>query len=244
MPSLWVDYQPGLWEQDRITLPIEAGVVALMSASYTRAARPLWPFTNETNPKVRKVSRHPGRLVAASGVLTATATFGTLAYLSEDFAYGPAIRGLFHAHLMTEMATSLAKLSVQRRRPFYDTEKAKGTLRADDTRSFFSGHASHVFAFATYSTRLVYETSHGHWASLAYGLTLHSLAGWVASARAIDGQHHWNDVITGSAVGFLVSNAIFTRTSSVMRAELSPGVTLDDPAHPGFALTLKVPLGN
>lgn len=111
-------------------------------------------------------------------------------------------RGLAHAFAWNELLTAAAKYWFQRERPFHDTELVNGTLRRiDDRASFYSGRSSHIFTFATYMSAMARDDSPAPWAGWAATAGLYGLAGWVASARAIDGQHNWSDVVVGSLAG-------------------------------------------
>lgn len=209
-------YSPGLWEQDIYTLPIEAGLVHAVTHFYTPVARPLWPFQNETTTGVRNPTRHSGRLLAPIGGSIAALSIGSLLYTSDTFAFGPVVRGWIHAHLLTELATSFAKVTFQRKRPHHDSEKANGTLRKDDRFSFWSGHASHAFAFATYSSSMMREYAHPvvGWTFTGFS---YGLAAFVGGTRAHDGQHNWTDVIAGATAGTLITQLVYNRTSDVIQ---------------------------
>ena len=211
-----VAYTPGLLEQDLYTLPLEAGLVYAVSNWGTRTATPLWPFQNESTTGRRNPTRHPGKVLAVAGGSIALGTLTALSFLpsaaeQESFALGPSVRGWIHAHLVTEIATSFAKNTFQRERPFYDTVQKNGTVREDDRRSFFSGHSSHAFTFANYSSRLVWDNVANQEVGLLYGAVSFGLATLVAGTRAYDGQHHWSDVVAGSAVGFFTSMFVYER---------------------------------
>lgn len=220
IPTSSFSYYPGLWEQDKYTIPLEAAVIGVMNNFYVQPANSVWPFQNESTTHVRKSTRHPGKTYSLFAVGIAATTLGTLEYTYPNFQFWPQVRGWIHAHLVTEMATSFSKQFFLRKRPFYDDEVARENqglshVRLDDKYSFFSGHASHAFAFATYASRLIWDNS-PLYISLPVAITLHSLAGYVAAARFIDGQHNASDVIAGAAVGSIISFAISRRVNDVI----------------------------
>jgi membrane-associated phospholipid phosphatase len=212
----WHAYSPGLLEQDLFTIPFEAGLIAAMNEFYTPSPMPLLPFRDEVQPLQRNSSRHPKELLVPIGAAWAVGTFGFLETATERFPIAPLFRGWIHAHLVTEMITSFAKVTFQRPRPFYELEKRKGRLRKDDRFSFFSGHASHAFAFAGYSSSMVLAHTDNSAGAVFYTAGALTLASMVARARAIDGQHNWSDVVAGSLVGLTTGVLIQTRVDQVV----------------------------
>jgi membrane-associated phospholipid phosphatase len=197
------NYQPGLWEQDLLTLPLEAGLILGMNSTYTKTPRQLVPFKQEVFPSGRNPSQHTKSFLVPAGLIWGGGVLGGLAYaVPEKFSLYPAVAGLAHAHLLTEVFTSFSKLSFQRPRPFLEAEKTKGNaIRDDDRLSFFSGHSSHVFAFSAYTSAMIWQSTDNGWVRGFYTLFAASAASWVGSSRAIRGQHNWSDVIVGAAVG-------------------------------------------
>jgi hypothetical protein len=210
-------FNPGLLSQDVLTIPLEAGLIASMNHTYTPTPKPLVKFENEVVPEGRKASRHPKELLVPIGAAWALGTLGYLESQTDRFPVAPYLRGWIHSHLITEIATTFSKTAFQRPRPFYEKEVKKGSkIRKDDRLSFFSGHASHAFTFAGYSSSMMLsETNHsiGAWAYTGVAMLL---AASVARARAIDGQHNWTDVIAGSFVGLTTSVFVQKRVSEVI----------------------------
>lgn len=220
IPSPSWSYYPGLWEQDLYTIPLQAGLLTIMNESYTKAAHPVWPFRFEHTSRERETTRHPGRLLGVYAGGIAVTTLGVLSYAAPNFSLWPHVRGWIHAHLVNELATSVAKQFFLRKRPFYDSEVEKSergetTVRDDDMRSFFSGHSSHAFTFATYTSLLIGEHA-PRYVSVPAAVALYTGASYVAAARAIDGQHNVSDVVVGALVGSVITYAIKARVDDVI----------------------------
>jgi membrane-associated phospholipid phosphatase len=215
-PCDWYVYQPGLLEQDLVTIPLLAGMVGFVTVATQPPSEPLWPFNEESNTGRRNPSRQPGYLAVGMGAAV-IGPFGAYLWERSDgrFPVWAHIRGVIHSHLLTELATISTKNAFGRKRPFYETEKAAGRERLDDQRSFFSGHASHAFALAGYGITVAWneiEDPAVAWTfSGLFGLT----SGWIASSRAFDGQHHWSDVATGAAVGGFIGAFVASRVDSI-----------------------------
>lgn len=226
-PCDWYLYQPGLLEQDLVTLPLLGGMVAAISLTTEPPSRPLWPFENEQNSTPRRPSRQPGYLAASMGAAVMT-PFAAYLWENSDgtFPIWAHARGLLHTHLLTELLTISSKNTFGRRRPFYDAEAAAGRAGTDDRRSFFSGHASHAFALASYGVTLAWQEIDNPWVATTFTGLFGLTAGWLASSRAFDGQHHWSDVAVGAAVGSAVGSYIARRVhavnSSAVEVELGP----------------------
>ena len=219
----WRTYSPGLFSQDLVTMPLEAGLVYAITRAYWPQQRPLPPFASETTDRERQKTRHPAEILRFSAIGLAGLGLGAVSMSSDEYSLGVQCRGWIHAHLLTEMATATAKVAFQRKRPFYDRVK-KASLanagpppREDDRFSFFSGHASHAFAFAGYSTALVLRYLDFSWFTVGYTVTSLGFATYIAASRALDGQHNWSDVVTGAAVGYVVSQLVFNQTQKIAR---------------------------
>lgn len=207
--SLWDDYRPGIIEQDIITLPMGGALLYMMGAHNTSVSRPQWPFQNEHADRPKKDTRHPKITLALVGGGVVLGTFGSLTVTDPAFALWPAVSGLVHTHLITELATGFAKRFWLRRRPFYHHKlETTGRVAKDDSYSFFSGHSSHGMAFAAYMSHLLHGSVDNPWISWSGSAALVAAAAWVGSARAIDGQHNWSDVLTGAAVGGLIATYV------------------------------------
>jgi len=211
-------YQPGCWEQDIYTLPLEAAIAGTIPFITPVFAKPLWPFTNETNDEHRLKSRHPGRLLTAVTLGSTTVTYGLLKFYDTTFPLWIHTRGLIHAHLLTEITTAVAKSTFQRHRPFYDTQEALGEVRKDDHYAFFSGHASHIFTFASYTSYLVNSYAHSFLIPKIYTAFAYTFAATVSAARVWDHQHHTSDVVVGALVGFFWGTTIYFKTENVAQS--------------------------
>lgn len=217
-------YQPGNWQQDLFTIPLEALVVTAISQQKPPAT-PRWPFHSEAANEIRNPSRQPGMFAAglAAGALVPLTT--SLVNSNPKFPILTHLRGLIHSHLWTEFFTSSAKVYFGRKRPFYDTVKRRGEERTDDRFSFFSGHASHSFAFATYASQLAFNELKSPELAWAYASVLNASAAWVASSRAFDKQHNWSDVVTGAVVGSAVGYLTYERVQSVSKIPVQVAFT-------------------
>jgi membrane-associated phospholipid phosphatase len=215
--GLFSGYYPGYLEQDLITIPLEAVAVGGLSLISMKGREPAWPFDTEAAsfPK-RNSSRHPKSvLVPAAGVM-GFISVGSLAVTSPEYPLWLNLRGFVHAHLANEFLTSLAKVSFARKRPFYDGVKARGEhLREDDLKSFFSGHSSHAFTFASYSTSMIFRYSENPILNYSLATVFASSAVLIGGARYADGQHNLSDVIVGALVGTATGLLMENRVAQV-----------------------------
>ena len=187
-PCDWYIYQPGLLEQDLVTLPLLGGLVAAVSLTTEPPAQPMWPFKGERNDGGRNPSRQPGYLALGMGAAV-MAPFA--AYIWEESKGEVSIwtqaRGLLHAHLLTELVTISSKNFFGRRRPFYDTEAANRRAGTDDRRSFFSGHASHAANLAAYGITVAWQEIDNQAVAWTFTGLFGLTAAWIATSRAFDG---------------------------------------------------------
>jgi len=226
-------YCPGYWTQDLFTLPIEAGLVASLSYFSIRSPKSLGFFrTEKTTYPTRKPSKHTARALLPSGALLSLGTGALSHQLSTNsYSLGPILRGWIHAHLINEIVTVFSKNTFQRKRPFYDgVARTHPQLRDSDRQSFFSGHSSHAFTFAAYGSQYIWTLSdYNPWAWVHSGV-LFGLASWVASTRAIDGQHHWSDVLVGAAVGTTIG--LWTSSKALSLSRLNSSAASMPPPSP------------
>lgn len=220
-----IPYCPGYWAQDIFTLPLELGLVASLSQFPTHASKPLGLFSNEsTSYPNRKPTRHGPKLLIPAGTILSTGGFALANGLRvQEYRVGEILRGWAHAHLITEIFTLLSKNTFQRKRPFYDNvyKDNPNHIRLSDKQSFFSGHASHAFTFASYGSYFILGiTEKDPWA-WAYSGLLFGLAAWVAGSRAFDGQHHWSDVMVGASIGATVGLWTSSRALAISKAPRS-----------------------
>lgn len=232
-----VSYRPGDWDQDVYTIPLEALVVTAVSRQMPPST-PRWPFANESATAFRNPSRQPGGFAAALGFATLLPLAGSVYRVNPAFPILRHLRGFIHSHLWTEFFTSSAKVYFGRKRPFYDTVERRGEARRDDRLSFFSGHASHSFAFSTYASLIAQDELPNRQVAWLYTGLLSLTASWIASSRAMDRQHNWSDVLVGAGVGSAVGYLTYARVRAVDRFPVGVDVT----AQGGLAFTLKTDL--
>ena len=231
-------YRHGEWSQDLYTIPLEALVVTAISQQEPPGS-PRWPFSGESANAIRNPSRQPGGFAAALGVAALAPLAGAVYNASPEFPYFRHLRGFIHSHLWTEFFTSSAKVYFGRKRPFYDTVARRGEARSDDRLSFFSGHSSHSFAFATYASLIAHSELRDDNLAWLYTGLFSATAAWVAGSRAVDRQHNWSDVIVGSFVGSSVGYLTFSRVERVARLPVS----FEWPVHGGgIAVKLETQL--
>jgi superoxide dismutase len=77
------------------------------------------------------------------------------------------------------------------------------------------GHASHAFAFASYSSLLLFQYSKSNILNWSYAIFAHSTAAWVAQSRVTDHAHNVSDVVIGGIVGATVAASVFFRVEKV-----------------------------
>ncbi len=212
----WMTYNPGDLKQDLFTLPLEGALIGAMNQFYTPKAAPFWPFQNDAANETSRPTSLPPSKIFPYALGTGVLILGGLTLSNDDFKLGTHVRGWLHSILLTELATSTAKVTLQRKRPFYDKkERIEDSTAYDDRFSFFSGHASHAFSFATYSSALMLKYSKSSFLGWSYATFAYSAATWVASTRVKDHAHNVSDVIAGGIVGTAIAAAIFYRVEQV-----------------------------
>jgi membrane-associated phospholipid phosphatase len=92
--------------------------------------------------------------------------------------------------------------------------------------SFFSGHASHTFAFASYASGLAFSQLKDDSSAWFYTGLLFGSASWIGASRAIDKQHNWSDVLAGAAVGSAIGYLTFNRVTQVSEYPVQIEATL------------------
>jgi len=117
---------------------------------------------------------------------------------------------LAEVHLINDGITALVKASVARPRPAaFQPESYPGAgSSAGNSQSFYSGHASQAFAFATAAAVTVWRRhprGPARWIVLGTGL---ALASTTAAMRVFGGRHHPTDVMVGAAAGAAVGLAV------------------------------------
>ncbi len=205
-----MNFTPGVWEQDKYTLPLETAIVAALHPSAISFAHPAWPFNKEFDDLPFKSSTHPANTITLIGFSSTLLTYGALSLTKESFPLWPHTSGFLHTIALTGIFNEITKLGVQRHRPYFETlnTSAKEDV-LEHKLSFFSGHSSHTFAMATYLERVAWHHISPLPLRLAFSLTSYGLASWVAITRVSDHKHHLSDVIVGSLVGFTVAQSIF-----------------------------------
>jgi membrane-associated phospholipid phosphatase len=212
----WSSYNPGYLNQDLVTLPIEGAAILLLNKSYTPRSDALWPFQGEVATASMKPTTLTSSMMVPIAAGAAGAIFTGLALSNSNFPVWTQARGWLHAILLTEIATSSAKVTFQRKRPFFDTELNQyGTTSDDDRFSFFSGHASHAFSFATYSSLLMFEYSSSPVVNWIYSAAAFAGASAVAYSRVNDHAHNVSDIVVGGIVGTIISASVFYRVHIV-----------------------------
>jgi membrane-associated phospholipid phosphatase len=248
----WMTFNPGDLKQDLFTLPLEGALIGAMSLFYTPKASPIWPFNNEAANESSRPTTLPSSKIFPYALGTSALILGGLSFSNDDFALGTQVRGWLHGVLLTELATSTAKVTFQRKRPFYDTkEQEYNSTSYDDRFSFFSGHSSHAFSFATYSSALMFQYSNSLFLKWSYAALAYSTATWIASTRVKDHAHNVSDVIAGGIVGTIITAAVFYRvqqvdkkhkanSSSKIDFQVIPFAFHDDSNHTWYGTNLEI----
>ncbi len=219
--DLWHTFSPGFWQQDIMTFPLEGAVDYLLEHNYTHRGKPLFPFNNESRTSTN-TSFTPSVTEMTYGTVAVTlALFAGLdsVYGSDfDVEIYPRLSGYFHTFGWTAVMTSVLKNSFQRKRPFYDTNTIteSDNLLREDRKSFVSGHVSQAFAFATYTTMMIYDVTNDPIVTACYGLATHVLAGYIGYTRIANSNHDIIDVIGGGLVGSALAFYISLRTSETL----------------------------
>lgn len=208
----WSSYHPGYLNQDLLTLPLEGLTIAVLNEEYTPRSHALWPFQNESADSSEKPTTLPASALAPVAVGVVGAVFSGLTLSNSKFPIWLQARGWLHAVLLTEIATSGTKVIFQRKRPFFDTELSKNGFTSADSRfSFISGHSSHAFSFATYSSLMMFEYSPSPVVNWIYSIVAFSGAAAIAYTRVYDHAHHMDDVVAGGIVGTVIAASVFYR---------------------------------
>ncbi|KAI3638953.1 hypothetical protein MIR68_003451 [Amoeboaphelidium protococcarum] len=150
-----------------------------------------------------------------------------LTYRRTRYDLHHAILGLLLTLLITYLITDIVKLLIGRLRPdFLDRCQPSGTapnspctgdadLVYEGRKSFPSGHASFSFAGLTYlalyiSGKIRMLSGRAYLYKFMPFLVLISCAALVAMSRIRDYRHHWQDVVVGSLLGFIVACLIYS----------------------------------
>jgi membrane-associated phospholipid phosphatase len=215
---LWEQYSPGYWPQDLVTIPIELGVSYMIPNYYTKRARPLWPFSHESaNESEKDTTLHGSTILPYAAVWGAGLYGGLYFYGDSSFEIYPHVSGMVHTAIMTNIATGFTKTVFQRKRPFYDTKVADGQKPSnDDSFSFVSEHSSQAFAFATYSTLMVFQYTDSNIIGIFYGLAAYTTASYIAYTRVLDHAHRPSDVAAGAVLGTAVTIPIYLRVKDTI----------------------------
>ena len=212
-------FNPGYWKQDIFIIPTEILLDTAINKYFTLRSKPLQPFDSGKNNLSEKSTTIPNNVYTLSTLgLISTGVIGYLKLSNTDYSMYSEISGWLHAQLLTNIATSIAKTTFQRERPYYETKLQRAGYQAmgpNDQFSFFSGHAAQIFSFSTYSSLMMYKYSPSKVVAWSYtGLAL-ALASYVSYTRVSDHQHYWGDIITGAAVGSAIAAAVFYRVQTV-----------------------------
>ena len=182
-------------------LPLTLGVSL---DPFTPARDSPFGFAHEEGGATRGEWEVPVWAISAAGV-------GTVAgiYASGDdsrFYHG---KGLAQSMATTLLVTSLGKVAIGRRRPYW----SRDLKDPDAQRSFPSGHSSQAFAVATYSILFlrghVFDDPTSTGAFAAYG-GIGAAAFALAAERVIHRRHHPTDVLIGGLIG-IASSLMFYR---------------------------------
>ena len=140
-------------------------------------------------------------------IIVPGATLGLLA-LAEDTAEPTKRTWVLDATIVVESVVIAANLKeigkalAARRRPFVRFRDPAGETSLEDDDSFFSGHTTIAFAFATASGTVAalrgYRSAPALWVS---GLTLAAATGYL---RIAADRHYFTDVLAGAVVGSAV----------------------------------------
>ena len=140
-------------------------------------------------------------------LLTATMLMPLASVAGGDVADAVRIGALFGQTMLLSYGSKGALVHVfPRHRPhtyFHGTPRAY--LEDDGSRkSFFSGHTSHSFAAATFSTVVFADLYPESRYRYLVGVTAYGLSSAVGVSRVLAGRHFVSDVVVGAAWGSLV----------------------------------------
>jgi diacylglycerol diphosphate phosphatase/phosphatidate phosphatase len=177
-----------------------------------------------------------GVMIAVSFVVFVVAQIRVRSTIDLHFA----IFGLAQALSITLMITEVVKVIAGRFRPDWiarcipDADKnctnTDESVVNDGRMSFFSGHTSTAFVLMTFlalyvSGKIRPLQAGGHFYRFIICIAPVCAATWVGISRTMDNRHHFDDVLTGAAVGILSpvlsTSNISPILSSVMLAALT-----------------------
>ncbi len=211
-------FRPGDFSQDKYTLPIEVGLISVLSNFYTPRSKTLFPgFDQSTNESNNKTTY--GRTMLLPYAI------GTgLSLYNKDFSLWTEARGFAHALLLSEVAAMSAKHIFQEKRPNYNSQLSthQGEEKSDSRASFYSDHASQAFAFTTYTSLLMFKYSNSMVVSCIYGSTSTVASSIISYSRVTDHAHHLSDVLVGAFMGSAISALTFFRVQEVQKQAHKP----------------------
>ncbi len=250
-------FRPGELSQDVYTLPVEISLIGAINHSYTPRSNTLFPIFQELTGEKTKRTTYSGKLLFPLAVGIGSSIFTGLVFSNPDFHLGLQFRGFLHSILLTELAASTAKTIFQKPRPDYDQELASyDRVPTDNARaSFYSGHATHVFNFATYTSLMMFQFSSNEFLNIFYSFVSFAGASLVSYSRIPDHAHNPSDVLVGALAGTIIGSSVFFRVQDVdheikaqkiasQESEIHwnflPNFSYDDENHPWYGAQLQL----
>lgn len=141
------------------------------------------------------------------------------------------------AILYAGVITAAIKEMVGRSRPSRNEgpEHFKPFAFREESRSFFSGHASVTFAA---STVMANEVDNLVWKVFWYGA-----ASWVVGARIYHDRHWFSDVFAGALVGYAIGNFV-SREATRNDKKIKLSTSMAAYGKNDFLINISIPLGN
>ncbi|MES2614753.1 MAG: phosphatase PAP2 family protein [Bdellovibrionota bacterium] len=215
----WSDasFKPGYLNQDILTIPLEIGLIGSLNYFYTPHSKTLFPVVDEATNQSNDATTYTRSFMLPYAVGAGALVFGGLTLCNDDFRIWTQARGFAHALLLSEVATSGAKVIFQKKRPNYDSQiQANHGEDTDDSRaSFYSDHANQAFAFTTYTSLLMFKFSNSIVISTLYTTAAVAASSVISYSRVQNHAHNLSDVIVAAVMGTTISGLTFFRVQEV-----------------------------
>ena len=215
----WFDssFRPGDLSQDIYTLPLELGLIGSLSYFYNPRSKTLFAGMDQESGESNDATTYTRTAMLPYAIGTGALVFGGLTLCNDNFHVWTQARGFAHALLLSEVAAESAKVIFQEKRPNHDSQvKANLGKETDDSRaSFYSDHANQAFAFATYTSLLMFQYSNSVVVSTIYTAAAVAASSVISYSRVQDHAHNLSDVIVAAIMGTTISGFTFFRVQEV-----------------------------
>ncbi len=181
LDEIWANIKSPIQTDGKYALMIGGGLTLALLILEDQVVDPAQDETVEDKPlgKSSLLGDQLGQIYPNAAYITGMLAYGYVA--NEPRAFKDASL-MFQATLYSSVVTTALKYTIREPRP----------NNGDRKNSFPSGHATTIFAFASYI---------GCRHSLPYGIAAYSAAAFVAYSRMNDNAHYIHDLSGGAAIG-------------------------------------------